>query len=387
MRLVLITRQFWPQVGGAQTALGLLSRALVELGHEVTLLTARWHPHWPERLQRDGVQVIRLPTSPVRMWGTWVYMRAIERWLREARGAYDLVYVSMLKHDAYAALAAADAPVVLRPEGAGETGDVRWQQTARFGRRIARRCREAPAVVAIAESVERELSAAGYPADRIHRIPNGVEIPAPIDSELRASARRTLAKADIKFRLPDGAPLAVYTGRLHAGKGLAELLTAFGVICKRRPEARLWIVGDGPQRSLLSAQIQQQGLARNVLLAGQFDSVQEFHQAADVVVLPSHEELMSLSLLESMAAGLPIVATEIPGNRNVVHHGQQALLYPPGDAERLAAALERVWSQPALAHRLSAAARERAAAEFSLASMAHRHVELFEQLIRSSNKK
>ena len=119
-----------------------LAAALQHAGEEVTVLTAAWQTDWPAQFEHHGVRTIRLPNPPARFWGTLRYMRAVAAWLGANRERFDLVYVSMLKHDAYAAIGAlqqAAVPVVVRAEGAGKTGDCHWHQTARFGRRIQRR--------------------------------------------------------------------------------------------------------------------------------------------------------------------------------------------------------------------------------------------------------
>ena len=112
----------------------------------------------------------------------------------------------------------------------------------------------------------------------------------------------------------------------------------------------------------------------------------EVLEAADVYVLPSREEGMSLALLEAMAAGIPVVASDIPGNRLLIDHDRHGLLAPLGSPEHLAAAINRLWDEPQLAERLRAAARERVAAEFSLRRMTAEHLRLFERLIAESSR-
>lgn len=381
-RLVLITRQFWPLVGGAQVVMGGLAHALQERGAEVTILTARWEATWPEELVHGGVRVLRLPQPSLRFWGTWKYMRAVRDWLMRHAGEYDLVYVSMLKHDAYAALEAArDAPVVLRAEATGRTGDIYWQRHARFGRKIARRCREADAFVAIAEPARRELLDAGYPAERIHAIPNGVAIPPDRPEGNRDAARKELAQAHPQLDLPPDARLAVYAGRLDARKGLATLVQAWPRVLQEAPEARLWLVGEGDARRRLTDQIRRLDLPDRVLLAGRYDAVDDFLRAADLFVLPSEEELMSMALLEAMAAGLPIVASDIPANRHLISPGKHGLLAPAKKNAPLAEAILSLLADRDRASTLGQAARRRASDHFSLAAMADAHLELFERLI------
>jgi len=381
-RLVLVTRRFWPLVGGAERIMASLAAELASRGLEVTLLTARWQTQWPAELTYRGVSVVRLPHPSRRFWGTLEYMRALRRWLRQNADRYDLVYVSMLKHDAYAALGAVGGrvPVVLRAEGAGPSGDCRWQEVGNFGRWIRRRCRKADALVAPSRAIETELVEAGYPRDRVHYVPNGVPL-AALGAAAKAEARATLAAVNPLLQLAEGTPLALYTGRLDVAKGLDTLLAAWGLVTAQLPKARLWLAGEGPYRKALQELIEARGLFGRVVLAGVFDTVDELLAAADVFVLPSREEGMSLALLEAMAAGLPVIASDIPGNRQLITHGQQGLLVPLDDATVLASTLLQVLKEPQWAAGLAAAGQASVERHFSLATMGDAHLALFENLL------
>jgi glycosyltransferase involved in cell wall biosynthesis len=382
-RVVLITRRFWPLVGGAERMMARLAIGLAARGCAVTVLTARWEEDWPAEIHYGGVPVVRLVNPSQRGWGTLRYMLALGSWLRHHANDYDLIYVSMLKHDAHTAVGTVEprAPVVLRAEGAGATGDCQWQREARFGRCMQRRCRRASCLVAPGVAIEQELLAAGYPRERICCIPNGVTIPPPRTAAARAAARDALVEANPGLMLPLDAPLALYAGRLHEGKGIVQLLQAWKTLASRWPTTRLWIAGEGPQRRALQREISELNLEGRVLLAGVFDEIDELLAAADLFVLPSFAEGMSLALMEAMAAGLPVVASDIPGNRPLVSDGQHGLLVPPGDAEALAQAIDRIWKEPELAARLGTAARDRAMSRFSLDRTLDAHLALFENLL------
>src|SRR5690606_27289788 len=139
--------------------------------HPVTVVTRRWLPETAASELDGSVRIVRLPLLRVRLLGTLHFHRQLRRWLAENRESLDVVYVSMLKHAAFASLQECrrlGLPIVLRPEGAGETGDVHWQQTARGGRRIARLCRQAPAIVAPSPVIQQEMLDAGYSPDAVH---------------------------------------------------------------------------------------------------------------------------------------------------------------------------------------------------------------------------
>lgn len=378
LRLVLVTRRFWPLVGGAEMAMANLADEFTRLGHEVRIVTARWEPNWPREVVHREVRVFRLPNPPLRGWGTFRYMMALGRWLRVERETTDAVLVSMLKHDAYAAvgvLHGTRVPVVLRAEGGGLQGDCHWHRRARFGRRIKRRCASAEALIAPSEAVYAELQAE-FPVERVHYIPNGVRVPPPRDPAAHQAARRALAEVNYDLAVESDAPVAVYTGRLHRAKGLRELVVAWARVARQRPDARLWLVGEGPDRDELYDLILDRDLRGRVIMPGAFDAVDEILQAADLFVLPSHEEGMSLSLLEAMAAGLPVVASDIEGNRGLIRHGEHGILAPPRNPDALAAAILQQLNQTILARAYADAARRRVEQEFSLTRSAQRHLEV-----------
>lgn len=379
LRLVFVTRRFWPLVGGTEKVMANLAVEMAKRGCQVTILTAKWRISWPERITFHELPVVRLPPPDQRGWKTFRYVRGLARWLRQNAGRYQLVYVSGLKQEAYGAVRAVGGrvAVVLRAERAGRWGDCLWQLEARCGRRIKHRCMEAAAFLGPSRAIERELQAGGYPRARIHYLPNGVPIPPPRSPTTRAAARAVLREADPGLEMPQGAPLALYTGRFQPGMGLRYVLAAWRPIVARWPHARLWLAGDGPDRVTLGRQIEALGLADRVRLIGVFDTVDELLAAANLFVLPSLEGDLGLSLLEAMAAGLPIVAGQTAANREVVSDGREGLLVPADHPGALSAAIARLLEQPDLAARLGTAARERATAEFSLAKMADAHIALF----------
>ena len=159
LRLVLVTRRFWPLMGRAARATANLAAELVSRKIDVTVLTVRWHPLWPAEVTCGGVPVVRLAGPPGRGRSTTRYVRALARWLEQNQDRYDLVYVSMLKHEAYAARRATrkGAPVVLRAEAAGRFGDCVWQLEAKRGRRIKQACMKADALIGPSRLIEQEL--------------------------------------------------------------------------------------------------------------------------------------------------------------------------------------------------------------------------------------
>ena len=387
-RIVLVSRSFWPLLGGPEVNLARLAAGLHARGATVTVLTACWQPDWPETFEDRGVHVVRLRPPFGSRWATLAYIARLSRWLQHHHREFDLVYVSELKHEAYAAMFASRRggfPVVLRAEHAGLAGDCHWQLTARCGRRIKRRCRQASYIIAPTAAVERELIAAGYPRDRLRVIRGGVPIVPEVAPDGRAEARTALAQTDPHLSLAGAGPVVVYVGRLSAeAKGLSDLLQAWRKVVNVLSKARLWMVGEGPDVEKLRSQVGALDLVSSVAFAGAFDDVDDFLQAADLFVMPARESRASLALLEAMSWGLPIVATATGETQALIEHGQQGWLVPPADPAMLAEGILQLVKNPELAASLGDGARRSASHEFSLERVVEQHWSLFQETLDRS---
>ena len=219
-------------------------------------------------------------------------------------------------------------------------------------------------VVAVSEAVREETARTlGIRPERIALIPNGV------DCHAFAPASRPVA-----------APVLGCTGRLHRKNGHPTLLEAFAAIRQAVPEARLLLVGDGPERRALERTVAGRGWGGIVTFAGEQADVRPWLRRMAVYVQPSLAEGMSNSILEAMASGLPVVATRVGGTPDVVD-GSVGLLVPPEDPAALATALVTLLGDPARRAAMGAAGRERVARQFSEAEMIRRTTAFLDALI------
>jgi glycosyltransferase involved in cell wall biosynthesis len=171
-------------------------------------------------------------------------------------------------------------------------------------------------------------------------------------------------------------------GRLAAGKGIEYLLEATAVLAKRlRIQFSVNIVGDGPSRVRLESIAKALGVQQIVSFAGHQKDVSEYLRASDLVVLPTFREGMSISLLEAMAAGKPIVTTNIGSNKEATRNGYAAILVEPGDVAALADAVQNVIEDPKLASALSRRSRECYQEDYTLERMLSQYVRLYDELI------
>ncbi len=160
----------------------------------------------------------------------------------------------------------------------------------------------------------------------------------------------------------------MFVGRLDAVKGVPLLLEAFARLSSIHPDARLSIVGDGPDRASLEAQASQAGLADRIGFLGYRpqDEVANLLLAADMLVLPSFAEGVPVVLMEAMASRIPVIASQVAGVAELVSDGENGFVIPAGDVETLTARLDQLLSDPALCARMGAAGRAKVEADFDI---------------------
>jgi glycosyltransferase involved in cell wall biosynthesis len=203
---------------------------------------------------------------------------------------------------------------------------------------------------------------------------NGVDVRAIQDPAAAAESRGLRRTLGLRDRRVVGV-----VGRLRTEKGHGWLLAAMAVVCRRLPDARLLVVGDGPDRAVLMQRAVALGLSDQVLWYGSapMDTVARLYAVMDVVAVPSVYEGFGLAAAEAMAAGRPVVAADVDGLREIVVHEKTGLRVPHGDRKTLAAYLVRLLSDAALADAMGKAGRRRVARCFSLDRFANAILSLY----------
>ena len=243
--------------------------------------------------------------------------------------------------------------------GAVASAALRWERLA------ARYC---DAVVCVSER-EREIGERAGIRGRFVVVPNGVDL--GVFPEATEQDRRD---ARARLGLPDGG-LVVCVGRLSPQKGQDLLLEAWPAVAARVPDARLVLVGDGPERQKLLAREVQ-----GVMLTGARDDVPDWLAAADVVALPSRWEGMALTILEAMSRGRSVVATDVAGSREALTDGGGAVV-PVEDVAALEAALVTRLLNPELAAEEGRAGRAAAERRYDVRRTAAAISEVYEDVL------
>lgn len=247
-------------------------------------------------------------------------------------------------------------------------------------------CRFADHILVNAAAIKEWLVADGYDGDRITVIPNG------IDPSRFAHTRSGRLHSDLG--LTADTPLVAVLGRVSRLKGLEDFIAAAAIVAPRFPSARFLIIGepsftargrkimvDGAYQEELAQLAAKLGVSERVIFTGFRSDVEEILPELAVSVLPSLSEGLSNTLLESMAAGAPVVATRVGGTAEVVQDFENGLLVQPNDPVALAVAICRLLDAPAFAAQLGQAARCRIAEHYSMSSCIQRTSAVYELLL------
>ena len=235
-------------------------------------------------------------------------------------------------------------------------------------------CRCADMILVNAESIRNWLIEDGYPPEKVRIIRNGIDLTRYAGTGAGSPIRTELG-------LPKDAPLVIMLARLNPQKGVDDFIKAAAMVRLKRPDVRFLLVGEklkyigdgwGPDagyHSYLHELCVNLGVDDSIVFTGHRSDVPALLAEGALSVLPTHSEGLSNTLLESMAAGLPIIATRVGGNPELVEDGVNGILVPPQAPATLANAILRILDDPALAQRFSAAARVKAREYFSMEKM------------------
>lgn len=349
MNIVLYVNSFLPVLGGKEFVVHHLANALTQLGHRVRVLGPAGC--WKHRKQKLRYPVHRWPT----LRGLLFEQVAMSQLMLDtALWGCDIVHAHTTYPNGYTALrlkGIKDLPLVITPHGADIQSIPELGHGLRLNpvlnKKIMRAVKGAELVTAISKNIETGLIDAGAEKGRIRLIPNGVDLGR--FSRLRSEQIRGW------LGVTQDARLIVTIGRYNPRKGQDYLVRAMPMILAREPRARLVIVGNGTDTLL--PLIGELGLQGKVVLTGGITPTQEVLVRTDAPASASQErdylaellcsselyvsagiqnnaEGLSLAVLESMAAGLPIVATAISGNTDVVTHGENGFLVQSRERDR-----------------------------------------------------
>lgn len=370
MKVGIVSPYAYPRPGGANSYIRETYVQLKALGHEVRIITAPWGDDPPAQDVIPIGQGIAVPyngsigriTLSLRL--EWLVKRMLDR------ERFDVIHhhEPLVPFLSLQILDRAKCPNVATFHAFGGFSLSYW-----LGRQIGEHyMRKLDARIAVS-SAARHFVSRYFPGEyRI--IPNGVDV------DFYSSARPFPEYRDGKVNI-------LFVGRLEPRKGAMYLLRAYAKLKPALPESRLIVCNWGPQLGGLRRFVRENGL-QDVLFAGRVSDIDKarFLKTADIFCAPSTgQESFGIVLLEAMAAGLPIVASDIHGYKRVVQRDRTALLVEPKDPDALCGAIMRLASDPALRDRLGRAGAERAK-EFDWEHVTRQIVEVYEEVLAARRR-
>jgi glycosyltransferase involved in cell wall biosynthesis len=391
VKVAQLATRFPPGPGGVEQHVAEIAPRLHARGHTVDVYTSDLYREFPamQRLPPSVPREEPLPWGKVHRLPVWslpgelhyTFFRTLNETL--ARDRPEIVHAHTYGTNQVAAAhrhrRRFGTPFVLtahfHPIWSIEGGWLRRRIRGFYDRRVAAGVvRDASRIIVQTHEEERLLRSLGFPLPPLEIIPPGYRPLPPPPEGIGYFADR--------FRIPG--PFVLFVGRLASNKGLLDLAEAFRPLARRDGSAQLVVVGeDGGQRAPLLAKVQELGLSNRVHLVGHVNEdewLAAAYREARLTVLPSEYEAFGLVLLESLAAGTPVVASRVGGIPEVVEDGKAGLLVPPKSPSALAEAIARLWEDRDLARRFGEYGRDQVVPRFQWDRLADRLDALYREV-------
>jgi len=374
IKIIFVIRYFHPFIGGLEKKALNLANQLIQRGISVEVVTSRFRRNWPAHELIKGVPVSRLPSPRIKVFGALVFLFCLGRYLVKTRHHYNIVHAFQVGYSSAFAIILGNLlakKTVLNLSGSGSGGDIHRHRRTPWGIMFLILCRLATRIVVLNRQMTKELRTIFYNDDFIVLIPNGVDLNTYRKNNDCTTLKSTLGIGEEKIIL--------YTGRLSQEKGVDFLIHAYATL-PVSVLARLYILGDGPDRQRLLDLIEQLHLGGRVVMVPGVEDVSSFLQISDIFVMPSRFEGLSNSILEAMACGVPVIATRVTGNVDLIEDGVTGLLVSPGDVRELAGALATILANPEKGKDLGRRARDMVHHSYNLNTMVDRYSSLYKSL-------
>ena len=394
-----VTHNFYPMIGGAERLVAGLGSGMIRRGLKVVLVT-RHKPGLPRHEQVASVPVYRLGTSSLgtydssallqtrtahgnvkrsgllRVLSNLIFVLHTSLWLLLRSSKTSIIHVHSIDSPLFAAMLVRflnRARLVTTVHGELNIARLRDSEMGKLRLWLLRRLGDA--FIAISSECGRQLMGLVIEPSRVFSIPNGVDTKQfkPPTAEEKLAVRHAF-----DYGMSD--QIALYVGKLIGLKRIDSLIRAWRSVSSITG-AYLIVVGDGPERQRLEDLVQQSGLTDHVRFVGVTDDVLTYYQIADIFVLPSSTEGMSVALLEAMSCGLAVVVSDVPGNLQVVEPGGNGLSFPLHQPALLETRLLDVLRDARLRAALGRAARQAVVRDYSIETIVQAHLEVYATLL------
>ena len=371
--MAIVSRKFWPMCGPSEQNALNLAVALRDLGHHVSIVTARWEKKWPRHFQIQQIEVDRIPRPGQGPWGSFRYQRQLARTLTEKTPLDGIVVFGLTEENLTKIRALRGIPIILRLDYR-QFPYPKWSLLKnRKQRAVFEHVRQ---VMVDSVFSANQLAAFGIPLDKIHVIGDAV---VPDDEQrstaLQVQSRIAISNAHPVLSIDPNQPLVLAGAPFDEDGGANDLIDAWSQVVKAFPKARLWLLGDGPRGKKLWSKICSMNLVYSVILPGYFDELRPIFDAADLYVHPLRTGRACHVLTQAMNARLASVATETTFTASLIEKNKTGIVVPPGNPKAMTEAILHALKNQDLCRRLGNAARDRVVKSHSQSNIVHRFLE------------
>jgi glycosyltransferase involved in cell wall biosynthesis len=374
IKVAMVISKAEASLGGTQKQALRLADELQSQGASVFVLTkrkARQHARGRGAELNGRAQIVHLPVTDLQPAWSFLFSFLVWAWIN--RGSFQIIHA----HNGAMGVISSIVGSLTGKKVIVKIPSLKYVQYL-TGSNLSRKLRrwiltkKTNRFIAVSTEMRQALLHAGIAREKIALIGNGIELTAPSNTDTGTLKKETSGESD--------GPVVLFVGRLVKEKGVDRLLTVWASL-PGHERMVLLIVGDGPLREDLESQAKKLRLLPSVRFLGHQVEVSRFYSVADLFVLPSRTEGMSNSLLEAMAAGLPVVASNVGGNKDVITHQQSGFLVDWEDTRLCARMLMTLLSDTELRQRIRNAARRQISA-FAIGDVAERYQDLYQAVLQ-----
>jgi glycosyltransferase involved in cell wall biosynthesis len=372
-RILMVISAYHPIIGGAERQAKKIAEGLVKTGCQVDVLTMRKNGLMHCEII-NGVNVIRTGFLKRKIL-QYSSMFGMYRFILRNHSNYDVVHIHQGLLASFAATLAAKKtglPSIIKIGNSGYKFDLdllrkKYWLGSWFVKSVIQNCTK---FIAITPQIKDEMLKYGIEEDRIEYVPNGVKIP------------KVIAKLEKRQQLGfvDDEVIGVCVGRLMETKNHAFLLNLFA--SSNLENVKILLLGEGPLQSEINSIISDLDLLGKVELKGNVDNIEDYLQAADFFILPSKTEGLSNALIEAMVYQLPVLVSDIPGNRHVIgENNDSGFLCSLSKTQDWSRCLLEIVRDEKLRFKIGRSAKNRVEDKFSLSTIITKYLILYDKLI------
>ena len=338
-RILIATERFWPHAGLSETAIANIALQLKQHVHHVSVASSKGGKNWSNNIDFREIPVHRIARPSATPWSSFRYLRAFAKFF-SLQTDVDGVMVCGTGDEALAAIRVfgGSVPIVIRIDNnvtdANSPSHRRKTDILKSATHVVSNC------AVLADKLSRSY---GVPIKSI-RDPLPIQSLEAQTARQRSPANQHNARATLNethpiLNLIGDQPLVVCGMRMQDDPGMLDLINSWPSVQEHYPEAKLWIIGDGPDGPRVWQRISKLKLVHSVIMPGYFDTLEDIFLAADLVVHPGHSDAACEFLPEAMATGLTPVVTKNKWTDTFIKPKKSGLIVPPTNPHAIAEAI------------------------------------------------